>query len=255
MSVTVPQMHTSLASVRNSALPEQRSRRLCRRSFHAALFPALFAIPSAAAGASPPPRATASAGAFFSGRRWAAPSPPLLESGAKPGCVGSIRWSTSASDNKLLFFFVASADVGRNFRPPEIATTKRESGSTVPLCQLRSLPRTPRLALLHTLAPACSSHAATASPTAGHTWWPQSHAACLSTLEIPSTGRRFPEEECSNPPAPGTTPGLGVDEDTDPQTGPNLRRFRGKPWRNRTLEGRRSAAQAWVVPLGGLHKS
>src|SRR6202165_1406340 len=129
----------------------------------------------------------------------------------------------------LTFFLVGSARLREDFRPPGIATTKPESGSTVALCRLRFLPKTPRLAPPHTLAQACSSPAATGCQTAGHTWWPQWHAAVLWTPGIPSTGRRFPEGECSNPPAPDTGPGSSVGGGTGPQTGPNPRRFRGRP--------------------------
>src|SRR6266446_10446115 len=154
-----------------------------------------------------------------------------------------------------MLLLVASSDYGKNFRPPETAITQRESGSTVLLCQLRFLPKTVRLELRHMLARACSSPAATGCQTAGHTWWPQSHVAVLWTPGIPSTGHRFPGEECSNPPAPDTAPGSGVGGGTGPQTAPNPRRFRGRPWHSRIRAGRRIAARAWVVPLGGLRKN
>src|ERR1035441_10039180 len=74
------------------------------------------------------------------------------------------------------------------------------------------------------LARACAATAVTGYQTAGRTWWPQLHAAVLWMSGIPATAGRFPGEERSNRPAPGTAPGWGAGEGTDPQTGPSLRR-------------------------------
>src|SRR5216684_759002 len=111
-------MRTSMDSVRNSELPEQRRRGLCRRSVQLHLRARLPARIPLAGEDSPRSRR----------RCWSLASSRVVRD----------RYAGPRAPPTICFSFC----IGRlleTFRPPEIATatTRRESGSTAPLCRER----------------------------------------------------------------------------------------------------------------------